>query len=144
MAMSATERRIRDRERKAAQRAAAKAAGVPDPAVVYHAITEAFGFSMINADKRTWIKGEPWCPVNGTVVIAAAVDVLVDRCRCNRDAAMTAVKQALAPRDSWRYPDYTPSSNPAPGRTRYRLQAPDQVVVRMKLANTPVTSSGQV
>lgn len=144
MAMSATERRIRDRERKRQQRAAMRFAGVPEAASVYHAITEALGFAMVHSDKRAWVKGTSWCPVNSAVVIAAAVDILVERCGCESDAAKASVKQALAPKEAWRYPTYTPSSNPAPGRPRYHLTAPDAVVVRTRLADTPVTSSGPV
>jgi hypothetical protein len=144
MAMSATERRIRDRERKRAQRAALRTAGVPEPATVYHSIVEAMGFSMVNADRRTWIRGTSWCPVNASVVFAVAVDILVERCGCEKDAAKAAVKQALRHRSPWRLPDYVPSSNPAPGRPRYRLAAPDQVVVRTRLADTPVTPTGRV
>ena len=144
MAMSATERRIRDRERKRAQRAAMRMHGVPEAASVYHAITEALAFAMVHSDKRTWVRGTSWCPVNSAVVIAAAIDVLVDRLGFERDASKAAVKQALAPKNAWRYPTYTPSSNPAPGRPRYHLTAPDQVVVRTRLADTPVTPTGRI
>ncbi len=144
MAMSATERRIRDRERKRAQRAAMRMHGVPEPAAVYHAVTEAVAFSLANADRRAWPKTTAWCPVNASVVIAVAVDILIERCGCEPDAAKSAVKQALRPRTTWRLSDYTPSSRPGPGRVRYRLMAPDAVVVRTRLADTPVTSSGRV
>lgn len=144
MAMSATERRIRDRERKRAQRAALRMAGVPEPATVYHSIVEALAFSMVNADRRTWIRGTSWCPVNASVVFAVAVDILVERCCCEKDAAKAAVKQALRHRSTWRLSDYTPSASPGSGRVRYNLAAPDAVVVRSKLASTPVTPSGRV
>lgn len=144
MAMSATERRIRDRERKRQQRAAMRFAGVPETAAVYHAVSEAVAFALVNADRRTWIKGEPWCPINSAVVFAVAVDILVERCGCEKDAAKAAVKDALRPRSTWRLPDYTPTASPGPGRVRYNLTAPDQVVVRTRLADTPVTSSGPV
>lgn len=143
MAMSLTERRKKDRERKAEQRAAAKAAGVPTPELTYHAITESLAFAMVHGDKRLWLRGTGWCPVNSAVVFAAAVDLLVDRFQCERDAAKAAVKKALAPRDSWRHGDYTPSANPIPGRVRYRLGAPEQVVVRSRSVDTPVTPTGR-
>lgn len=145
MAMSLARRRKLDRERKAAQRDAALAVGRPARLEqIYAAIVEATRFAMANADKRIWIKGTTWAPVNMGVILQAATDILIHRHHHDADQARAAVVAALAPQPAHKLSTFVPSSRPDPGYPRYDTRAPDEMVFQQKSGDTPVTSSGTV
>lgn len=145
MAMTAAQRRKADRERKREQRETAAAMGRP-PRVetVNAAVVEATAFSLLTADRRTWIDGTGWQPVNVSLIIAAATDILVHRHGCDCTPAKEAVVNRLRPRGRHRMPTSVPSIKPDPGLPAYVLRAPDAAFVRIKAPNTAVTSSGTV
>lgn len=142
MAQTLSQRRKADRDRKRTQREAAAAVGRP-PRVesVNAAVVEALAFSMLTADQRTWIVEQRWVPINISIVIEAATDILVHRHQFDERAAKEAVVARLRVRDKHRSPVSVPSICPFPGYPRYRLRAPDEAVVRINCGDTPVTSS---
>lgn len=124
MPMTALQRRRADAERKRRQRQAARAAGRPSADQVYHAIAEANSFALLCADRRVWIESEGWQPVNVTVIINAAVDILDHRCGFDRAASKKAVVDVLRPRPPHRNAGYVPSVVVSPGQPIYPALAP--------------------
>ncbi len=130
MAMSLAKRRKLDRERKAAHRESALAAGRPARIEqVYAAIVEANRFALANADKRIWIKGTTWSPVNMGTILQVATDILVFRHGHDAVGASAAVVAALAPQAAHKFSTYVPSSRPDPGYPRYDTSAPIKIIV---------------
>ena len=127
MAMTATQRRAADAERKRRQRKTARAEGRPSADKVYHAIVEAGAFALLVADRRTWIEAEGWQPVNVTVLIEAATDILVDH-GFDRVASKKAVVGAFRPRFRHGQAGNIPSKYPHHGQTAYAALAPDAAI----------------
>ncbi|MGV8953119.1 MAG: hypothetical protein ACOH2M_18620 [Cypionkella sp.] len=129
MAMSAAQRRKADRDRKREQREAAAAAGRPVRVeTVNAAIVEACAFALLAADQRTWLTDDKWVPINLSVVIAAATDILHHRHQFDRMAAKEAVVGRLRSRGRHKMSTSVPSINPDPGLPRYRTSAPDMAI----------------
>ena len=145
MAMSPAQRRKLDRDRKAALRAEAAAEGKPARIEqVYAAVVEAASFALEAGDKRAWIRGTGWAPVNMSVIIEVAVDILTVRHQHAPAHARAAVLAALGPRPAHGLSTFVPSRCPDPGLPRYNTSAPDAAIVRTRSTGTPVTSSGTV
>lgn len=145
MAMTAAQRRKLDRDRKAAARAAAAVQRRPARIEqVYAAIVDANRFAIAAADRRVFIKGVGWSPINASIIIEVAVDILTFRHGYDAVLARKAVLAALAPNPAHRLSTYVPSLRPDPGLPRYRTRAPDQATVGISSGGTPVTSSGTV
>ena len=108
MAMTAAERRKRERERKALQRANARADGKPDAATVNFAIVEAVAFALagVNIGLRA---GEHASYVNCVQVGRVAIKILVLRCGFDLEHSKRLVMQQLAPREQHRWPSHLPS-----------------------------------
>lgn len=129
MAMTAAQRRKADRERKRIQRAAAAQRGQPARVEsINAAIVEAIAFALLTADTRVWSREEGWMPVNISVAIEAAADILVARHGHDRAAAKRAVVDRLRPRARHRLPTSVPSTNPDPGLPSYTTRAPDSAL----------------
>jgi len=126
--MTALQRRRADAERKRRQRQAARAAGRPSADQVYHAIAEATSFSLLCADRRAWVPEHDWQPVNVTVIINAAVDILDHRCGFDRAASKKAVIDVLRPRPPHRNAGFVPSVVVSPGKPAYPALAPEAAV----------------
>lgn len=137
MTMTAAQRRAADAARKRKQRAAAKADGRPTADQTYHAIAEAVSFALLCADRRVWIEGAGWQPVNVTVVIDAAVDVLQHRLGLNRAASKRAVIDVLRPRRTHSQSGNVPSIVVTPGMATYRSKAPDAAIPSAPTVPTP-------
>lgn len=131
------DKRRRDRERKAAQRAAARAKGVPEKGLLYHAIGEAFGFSMVMVQKGLWDVAEAWGPVNSFLVVQVATDILVDRGGYDRTIVKRAVIDAIKPRPNWKDNTHTPTTDVETAMRRYRLAPPKWVTGRPRKPHTP-------
>jgi hypothetical protein len=108
MAMTAADRRKKDRERKQRQRAAARDAGKPELAVVNAAITEAVAFTLagVNIGLR---EGERATFVNSAQVGRVAIKILVVRLGFDFEHSKKMVLAALAPREEHRWPSTIPS-----------------------------------
>lgn len=126
MAMSAAQRRKVDRERKREQREAAATQGRP-PRVetVNAAIVEAVAFATLAADQRIWSTADNWVPVNLSVIITVATDILAHRYQFDRPLAKDAVIARMRPRGRHRMSTNVPSINPDFGLPRYRTAAPE-------------------
>lgn len=136
MPMTAAQRRAADAERKRRQRKAARAQGRPSADQVYHAIAEAGAFALLVADRRAWIETEGWQPVNASVMIDAAVDILVDH-GFNRPASKKAVVDVFRPRTTHRNAGNVPSTVPHTGQSAYRAKAPEAAVLSASGRATP-------
>lgn len=108
MAMTPAERRKKERERKARQRAAARADGRPELAVVNTAIVEAVSFTLagVNIGLR---EGERATFVNSVQVGRVAIKILVTRLGFDLEHSKAMVMDALAPREEHRWPSHVPS-----------------------------------
>lgn len=109
MPRTIAEIRKADRERKRQQRAAMAEAGVPTPAQVHNAITEALAFaSASGVNIKATRRGEqPLIAV--TSVLSAAHKILTLRLGLDASASTAALLKALAPRPEHRWPSYVPS-----------------------------------
>lgn len=131
MAMTAAQRRKADRDRKRAQRALAAADGKPVRVeTVNAAIVEANAFVIETADQRVWIPAVGWHPVNSSVIVEVATDILACRLNIKRAFAKRAVVDRLRPRSIHSMSTYVPSKRPDPGLPRYYTAAPPEALVR--------------
>lgn len=118
MARTIAELRKFNRERRAAQRAAARAAGIPPADRVTAAVGEATSFAMRSGVKRPGVNIEQdaglhlW--INTGLVITTAVAILVDRWGFDRRHSSLAVARIVAPRPEHLWPRYVPTHTKAP------------------------------
>lgn len=108
MVMSPAQRRRKERERKARQRAAARADGRPELAVVNAAIVESTAYALagVNIGLR---EGERATFVNTVQVGRVAIKILVVRLGYNLEHSRSMMIEALGPRPEHRWPSYVPS-----------------------------------
>lgn len=108
MPMSEAERRRKERDRKRAQRAAARDAGRPDLSVVNSAIVEALAFTLagVNIGLR---EGERASFVNAVQIGRVAIKILVVRLGYNLEHSKQIVIEALDPRPEHRWPSHVPT-----------------------------------
>lgn len=108
MAMTSTERRRKERERKAQQRANAREVGRPGLAVVNAAIVEAAAYALsgVNIGLKA---GEHASYVNMLQVGRVAIKILVVRLEYDLEHSKALVMQQLAPREEHRWPSHVPS-----------------------------------
>lgn len=109
MALPLQERRRRDRERKAAERAEMNALGVPSADVVNRAMVEALSFSMTSANKDRKSNERPHTAIEMSSVVWTALRILCVRGGYDLKASRAALLQALAARDEHRWPSHVPS-----------------------------------
>ena len=124
------EKRKRERERKAVQRAAARAKGIPEAGHVSKAIVEATAYAMHMSHKSLWEPQSAWGPINAYLIIAVATDLLVDRGGYDRKVTKRAIVDALKPRPSWKDTKYSPTVDVETAARRYRLAPPSWVTCR--------------
>ena len=94
-----------NRERRAKQRAAARAAGVPPPAQVHAALAEASAFAMragVNIAGRQLL-------IDSGMMMVTAVEILVHRAGYDVQRSREAVAKIMAPRPEHVWPGYVPS-----------------------------------
>lgn len=108
MTMTAAERRRKERERKAQQRANAREEGRPDLAVVNAAIVEAAAYVLTGVNIGLKV-GEHASYVNMLQVGRVAIKILVVRLEYDLEHSKALVMQQLAPREEHRWPSRVPS-----------------------------------
>lgn len=109
MAKTIAELRKFNRERRAAQRAAARAAGVPSADRVHAAIAEATAFAMRAGGVNIGNDGQRHLQIDAAMVITTAVDILAKRGDHDLARSREAVAKALYPRPVHTWPGYVPS-----------------------------------
>lgn len=109
MAMTLQERRKRDRNKKAAQRAAWRAAGVPPHHAVLKAIVEANCWSIAGVNIDLASGERPRTQIDIVAIMRAAVAILSVRCGYDAAICEQAVSKALAARPEHRMANYVPS-----------------------------------
>ena len=112
MAMTAAERRRKERERKRDQRAAARAEGKPTMAMVHAAIVEALAFEMadgvnIGPDGRE-VRANGRM-IDGAIVAKIAGRILRRRHGIARDHSKIAIVNALRARPEHAWPSHYPT-----------------------------------
>ena len=118
-------RRDDDRTRKRRERARQKELGIPASALVNHALAEALSFSYAGADRREWRRDDVWEPVNISLIIAVAVDILAINHRCDREHSLSEVMKKIRPRREHFEPHLVPSLAPGRGNIRYKTRSPN-------------------
>ena len=114
MAMTIQERRKRDRTKKAAQRAAARAAGVPPHHAVLKAIVEANAYALAGVNIGKGQGDRPDTIIDVVVIMRAAVAILTERAGFDRSASERAVATVLKRRPEHRAVGYVPSLSSYP------------------------------
>lgn len=113
MARTISELRKFHRERRAVQRAAARAAGVPPADRVTASIGEATAFAMRSGVKSPGVNIEQaagahlW--IDTGLVLVTAVDILVRRGGFDPARSREAVARIVSPRPEHLWPQYIPS-----------------------------------
>jgi hypothetical protein len=102
-----------NRERRAAQRAAAREAGIPPADRVAAAIAEATAFAMRSGGVNIGDDGEQHLQIDAATVITAAVDILTRRAGFDMKHSRAAVARIVAPRPEHVWPGYVPSHTKA-------------------------------
>lgn len=108
MAKTIAEVRKFNRDRRAKQRAAARAAGVPAPAQVHAALAEAAAFVM-RSGVNIGENDAPRLYVDSGMLIKSAVDILARRGGYDLQRSREAVAKVVSPRPEHVWPGYVPS-----------------------------------
>lgn len=129
--------RAKDRRRKAAERAAKRARGIPEPHHVNNALVEAMAFVM--ASTRTQlVSGKVTDPqIDLRKIIGTALQVLVKRYGFDEAQSANVLKGRLGERQEFFNPYWTPHFPSCEPKCWSDTSIP-------KLANTPVTPTGPV
>lgn len=109
MARTIAELRKFNRERRAAQRAAARAAGIPPADRVAAAIAEATSFAMRSGGVNIGSDGAQHLQIDAATLISAAVDILSKRAGFDAKHSRQAVARIVSPRPEHTWPGFIPS-----------------------------------
>lgn len=109
MAMSLQERRKKDRERKATERAQMEALGIPPADALHRAIVEAVAFALAGVNIGRLPGDKPRRAIDMDVVVWTALRILCVRGEFDLKETRAALLQALAAREEHRWPSHVPS-----------------------------------